>query len=56
MENYSTFKVNGFSLSKALDKLNAVNKTYTRIVRLNVILVISYLHVRVLSYQRKTSI
>lgn len=34
MENYSTFKVNGFSLSKALDKLNAVNKTYTRIVKI----------------------
>lgn len=34
MENYSTFKVNGFSLSKALDKLNEVNKTYTRIVKI----------------------
>lgn len=34
MENYTTFKVSGFSLSKALDKLNKVNKTYTRIVRI----------------------
>lgn len=34
MENCTTFKVNGFSLSKALDKLNAVNKTYTRIVKI----------------------
>ena len=34
MENYTTFKVNGFSLSKALDKLNEINKTYTRIVKI----------------------
>lgn len=34
MENYSTFKVNGFSLSKALNKLNKINKTYTRIVKI----------------------
>lgn len=34
MENYTTFKVNGFSLSKALDKLNEVNKIYTRIVKI----------------------
>lgn len=34
MENYTTFKVSGFSLSKALDKLNEINKTYTRIVKI----------------------
>lgn len=35
MENYTTFKVNGFSLSKALESLNNINKTYTRIVKIS---------------------
>jgi hypothetical protein len=34
MENHTTFKVSGFRLSKALDKLNEVNKTYTRIIKI----------------------
>lgn len=34
MKNYTTFKVSGFRLSKALNKLNEINKTYTRIVKI----------------------
>ena len=35
MENYTTFKVSGFRLFKALETLNNVNKTYTRIVKIS---------------------
>lgn len=35
MENCTTFKVSGFRLSKALETLNSVNKTYTRIVKIS---------------------
>lgn len=35
MENCATFKVRGFRLSKALETLNSVNKTYTRVVKIS---------------------